>query len=296
MSRSSEETRPAATRACLSDRAPAAVFFHCGLERTGSTYLQKDLFPLLEGIRFVVTKDYARLSEETFAEEALLVSRELNLNENFDEEIGRFAALFADATPVVLFRRHDHWIASQYRRRIRNGFDGPFEELFDLRGDGGILRRDDLRYGRRIERLEACFRRPPIVLLHEWLEEDAVAFGQVLAGTLGASLDARRLSLRRRHASSSDAELRALLKVMKVVDLRRSRRGQGLFRYRVRRFTQDAARYATLFLARSIPGGWVDPVPLIPRERLEEIREYYREDWEQTVAYARDRGAAVGRT
>ncbi len=95
------------------------IIFHVGLGKTGSSYLQQHFFPKLKGIHYIPTSRY-RFSPKIITKrhhQKYLVSREFD--RQFDREVEWFSAMYPDARPVMVLRRHDSWIASQYRRQVK---------------------------------------------------------------------------------------------------------------------------------------------------------------------------------
>ncbi|RLD17565.1 MAG: hypothetical protein DRI36_03430, partial [Caldiserica bacterium] len=98
------------------------VYFHVGLGKTGSKYLQFVFFPKLKGIYYIHFSKYKKSKEiikrKNFKK--FLVSREFD--RQFEDEINWFSKDFPDAKPIMVLRRHDSWILSQFKRFIKNGY------------------------------------------------------------------------------------------------------------------------------------------------------------------------------
>ena len=94
------------------------IFFHVGTSKTGSTFLQNRVFPLLKGISYIPTHKYSNIYKEIekIKHLPILVSREFD--RQFEEEIDRFSANYKHVTPIIVFRRHDQYLASQYSDSI----------------------------------------------------------------------------------------------------------------------------------------------------------------------------------
>ena len=108
------------------------IYFHVGLGKTGSTYLQVKFFPKLKGLQYVPTIDYKRYQKviEKSKANKILVSREFD--RQLEDEIKKFAALYPEARIIIVLREHDTWIASQYKRFVKNGFNGSFRKFIDI--------------------------------------------------------------------------------------------------------------------------------------------------------------------
>ena len=95
-----------------------------------------------------------------------------------EREILRFSEKYPDTTPIIVFRRHDSYIASQYRRFVKNGFTGPFQEFFDLQNNKGFFKKSDLNYKNQVELLKNTLIKDPIVFTYKDFKENNQKFIQ----------------------------------------------------------------------------------------------------------------------
>ena len=111
------------------------IFFHVGISKTGSTFLQQRVFPYVKNIEYIPTHKYRQISDEIkkVKNGPILVSREFD--RQFEREVDIFTKHHKNVTPIIVFRQHDQYLASQYRRFIKNGFKGEVESFFDLEND-----------------------------------------------------------------------------------------------------------------------------------------------------------------
>ncbi len=88
------------------------IYFHVGLGKTGSTYLQNRFFTKLKGIHYIHTSRYRNSPAliQASDEHKFLVSREFD--QQLEEECRFFSKIFPTAKVIVFLRRHDSWIAS----------------------------------------------------------------------------------------------------------------------------------------------------------------------------------------
>ena len=72
------------------DTASKTIFFHVGTSKTGSTFLQNRIFPLLKGIAYIPTNKYHNIYTEIkkIKQKSILVSREFD--RQFEDEIEKF--------------------------------------------------------------------------------------------------------------------------------------------------------------------------------------------------------------
>ncbi len=262
------------------------IYFHVGTGKTGTTFLQYRVFPKMEGIFYIQRTRYqraARIIQRTHHPK-YLVSREFD--QQLEAEVTAFAQAFPEARPIIVFRRHDSYIASQYRRFVKNGFTGPFEAFFDLKGDAGYFKKQDLDYNRQIRILEKCFAHPPLVLIYEDLKKDPRAFIDQLARYMQVTIDHDSINFRKKHASYSEKQLKAVRNLGQYIDMRKRRVFRNGVLHFIWRLYLGSIRYGALYLARLLPDRFYAGAPLLPDHRLEEVRRHYEEDWQQCLAYA----------
>ena len=87
------------------------VFFHVGVERTGTKYLQKTIFPDYESVHFINRNRYHKATQIIAKREhkRYLVSMELNLSPHFEEEVKSFSNTFPNAKTIMVLRPHEKW-------------------------------------------------------------------------------------------------------------------------------------------------------------------------------------------
>lgn len=158
----------------------AALFFHVGLPKTGTTLLQTEVFPRLRGLVHVNTNiNYGLFAEQDAA--AFLISNETVLGGPFvtrsgswlgDFEVGarNLAAVAPDAGVIIGFREHTSLLRSLYGQHLRDGGGRAFDtSFFDLEKDGGLLKTSDLLFHQRIRLIQRIFSREPFVYFREEL-------------------------------------------------------------------------------------------------------------------------------
>ena len=264
------------------------VFFHVGLGKTASTFLQEQVFPHFTEVEYI-HRDYRYQKSGKIISEGnetrYFVSREFD--QQFEEEVTKFANHHPDTTAIIVFRRQDGWIASQYRRFFKNGHLIPFTEFFDLNNDQGVFKKVDLNYSHYLRMIEENFTKKPLVLFYEDLRQDPVAFINKIADTIGVTYKLSDVNLNPRHSSYSEKQLKALRRVGGFVNIRKDN-VEGKFAYLLTRFYTNFIRYNTLFIAKFLPDAWFGKESLIPKEELERVRTHYQKDWEAVKAYALD--------
>ena len=258
------------------------VFWHAGLPKTGSTYLQRQVLPAVRGIAYVRRHEYPRAAErieQKKREADVVYSRELD--RGLVAEADRLSRSHPEARPILVLRRHDELIASLYRYGLKHGRGWAFREFFDLDGDRGRKKQNQLRMRDKIELLADRFRHPPFLLFYDELRDRPDAFLRRLIGYLGEDPDSVRIPRAARNRSPREKQLKYARRLgARLLPERRSRR------YPVRRLYGRVAYHAILGAARWLPEGPIREEPLIDPAELARIREAYADDWQFCLDYA----------
>ena len=263
------------------------IYFHVGIAKTGTTFLQYRVFPKFEGIYYIQRTRYKRALKIIRAKKhaRYLVSREFDLH--LEQAAESFSSSFPDTKPIIVFRRQDSYIASQYRRFVKNGFTGKFTEFIDLDNDTGFFKKKYLEFFNQIQLLEKYFNPKPLVLFYEDLRSEPVTFIEKLARQLNVSIDIKNVNLDKKHSSYSEKQLKAMMSLGKYINMEKRRLFKNDFLNFFWRLYLGSIRYTTLFLAKFIPQSYFSSEPLINKSDLEKIREYYNKDWEQCIDYSK---------
>ncbi len=271
----------------MSDTSQKQIYFHVGTGKTGTTFLQYRVFPKLKGIYYIQRTRYRRVTKiiNNSHYTRFLVSREFD--QQLEDQVKLFAEEFPNTTPIIVFRKHASYIASQYRRFVKNGFTGRFVDFIDLENDQGYFRKQDLDYSRQIGILEKYFNPKPIVLFYEDFSTDPDAFIDNLAALLDVTINPKDLNLKRKHTSYSEKQLKAILSAGKYINLKKRRVFKNSVLHLFWRFYLGSIRYTILYAANCLPEKYFRKEPLIPKDELEKVRKYYQNDWENCLAYSK---------
>ncbi len=262
------------------------IYFHVGLGKVASTYLQYAFFPKLEGIHYIQRTRYKRSKSIIQGTDysKYLVSREFD--QQLENEVRDFSATFPNARPILLLRRNDGWIASQYRRYVKNGGSKSFTAFFDVTGDTGFWKHTDLLFYPKIEVLEQCFEHKPLVLFHETLQTNPDAFFGQLAAYMGVSYQPEAISLSPIHRSYTDKQLRFIHSVSAYFFKENPQWHSNPVIHWIERRARLLLSYIILYTALIIPEKWVNQRPLVPASELEKIKIHFAEDWKKCQEYA----------
>jgi hypothetical protein len=268
-----------------SPRVPE-IFFHVGLGKTGSTYLQERFFPALKGIHYIPTLHYKKSKEiiPTLSAQKILVSREFD--RQFDTEVKWFSETYPDARMIIFLRRHDSWIASQYRRFVKNGLPLSFTQFMDVEHNKGYWDKKELDFHAKLMFAEKHLTQKPLVLFYEDFKKDSLSVLDRMTEWMGASYDKATLNTAVKHASYNEKQLKIMRRVGRLVLNPTPKPIKNKVLRFLRRLWYMSWRYTILYSSLLVPGFMVSKKPLIASTELEKVREFMQTDWERCREYA----------
>lgn len=206
------------------------------------------------------------------------------MDRQFFTEMEKMAKRFPKVKIIIVFRRHDEWIASQYRRHIKNGFPGSFEDFIDLKKDSGAWKQKDLYFRPMLDFILENFEAKPLVLDSRLLKEKPDTFLKAIAQYCHADFKIDQINLKPKHKSYSPTQLKLKRKYnAKWFSYDQPQPENRLQKWLFRR-SQMLKSYFFLYLAPVFMKNKVSNEPLIAKSSLESVRNFYSEDW----AYIQD--------
>ncbi len=262
------------------------VYFHVGLGKTGTTYLQYNFFPKMRDICYIQRTRYTKSHKIINRRKCdkYLVSREFD--RQFDREVKKFAEKFPGAKPIIVLRRQDSWIASQYRRFIKNGRQYSFTEFIDVENNNGVWDRDELLFHCRIKFLEEQFKTIPLVLLHDDLKKDPWRFFDSICEYTGGRYERKHISLNPSHKSYSLKQLKYLKRLSPYLVRSQPKPASNKVWHWLRYRSRWLLLHLVLYISALLPEKAVENDVLIAPEELEKVRKAYEKDWSKCVEYA----------
>ena len=262
------------------------IFFHVGLGKTGSTYLQYKVFPKFKNIHYIQRNKYKksfRIIRNTNLER-YLVSSEFDVQYTY--QLHRIAKEFPEAGIIVVLRRQDSWLASEYRRYVKNGISVNFNEFVDLENDTGVWKQKEAYFWPRIELALKLFERKPLVLLHEGLKNHPLSFIRKIAQYTNAQFKKEDISLAPKHKSYGRKQLLIRRRLNKTFTGNIRLSSHKFIAHIQKWLVVKPVRCTVLFLANLVPGKFVSKEDLIPQDYLHKIQKFYQDDWKKCTDYA----------
>lgn len=195
------------------------LFLHVGLHKTGTTYFQSEVFPRWSGLKYLRS-----LTVENFLKtdpgQVCLASREgfsAGVVAHRHEKLSflkRLSAMFPDAGVLISFRDHGSYLNAIYSQYLRYGGTLRLDAFFDLEGDAGYIKREDLLFPDYVDGITEYWGKPPFVFLLSELRQDKQRLFDEMGRFMGVSpptLD--ELSSGRRNVSLGRKQAEALRRI-----------------------------------------------------------------------------------
>ena len=273
------------------------IYFHVGLAKTGSTFLQKNFFPYLKNIKYISTHDYINsidiINKTNY--KSYLISREFD--KQFEREIKKFISYFPDTKIIVVFRRHDQWIASQYKRSVKNGWHWSFKNYYNI-NNKGIWKNSDLTYMNKLKIIKKYSKSKPLILKFEELKKDPFNYLNKISNYTDSKYLKTEISLKTVHKSYSEKQLIFLKKFCKIFKktppiyydyqeitldktISNTNRIKHWLFYRPWWLLFHLVMYTSLLIPKSL----IVKNSLINKNDLAEIKNKFKEDWKKVFEY-----------
>ncbi|MFI5171306.1 MAG: sulfotransferase domain-containing protein [Chitinophagales bacterium] len=264
------------------------IFFHVGLGKTASTYLQNKVFNKLKGLEYIHPTRYKKAFKiiDGSNAEKILLSREMD--RQLEREVKKFSLKYPDTKAIMVLRSNDSWIASQYRRFLKNGYPYTFTQYFDIENDKGYWKISDALFFPKIMILEKYFTQKPLILFYEDMRKDTFSFIDRITKYTGTTYSKDEISLEPHHTSYEEKQLKIMLKVAPGIFTKDPQYKGSAFNIWLRRRSRMLLCYIILYAALLVPKRFVSKTPLIPKEELEKVKQYFKEDWEKCIRYAEE--------
>ena len=251
------------------------VFFHVGLPKTGTTYLQKLVFPNLKGISFYKKRLYDKhhqiIQDSTF--DKYLFSCEFD--KPLKERLLEIKTNYPNAKIIVCFRPQVNWITSRYRYHVRKFGGSTWKQFFSTDGSEAVWKHDELFYTDTVNFIRSHFPDEPLVLNFQLLKTNKDRFWEKIEVYTDTKLD-RSFKNKVVKQNFDDKVLYTLRKFNAWRNYQHlSSKYPKLIR-KIHYKLNELVLHIVVVWARlfSRPSG-----EFIPESAIEEIEKIYKEDW-----------------
>lgn len=271
----------------LKENSPI-VFFHVGLPKTASTFLQRNVFPHFKGIHFVKKHDFKHhdsIIANTSAS-AVLLSIELDLNgKSGYEKMAKIAKDYPGSKPIIVFRQHGSWVGSKYKYYIRKHGALSFEEYFNMDTHNGILSDKDLQFFEKVELLQQHYNQRPLVLFQEEFKNEPIEAIKILADFVGATFDEKDLKIANVKKSYSEHSLYYVRKLNRWYKYDHSHYKTYFFKTFYKKIS-GGVLHSTAFFTGLFEPSKEKAKKVLPKASVKRINDKYADDWKRCIDFA----------
>ena len=260
------------------------IYFHVGLAKTGSTFLQNNFFPKLKDIKYISTHKYWRCINiiKRTNYKSYLISREFD--RQFEFEVKKILKEFPQTKIIVVFRKHDKWISSQFKRYSKNGYHWSFEKFYN-NDNTGFWRKEDMLYSIKVDIIKKYSNNKPLVLRFEELKENPYSYLSKISNYTGSRYSKSDISLNVVHGSWSEKQLIFLKKFCSIFkknppEYYANNKILHWLLYRPWWLLFHFVMYFAYFLPKS----YIIKKPLIDKEYLSKSMKKYDNDWKKILS------------
>ena len=280
----------------MNNASDKTIFFHVGMPKTASTFLQRNVFPKFDGIHFVKKHDFKHRDRiiPHSSHDRILLSIELNLDSKGGiSKVKDVAEKYPNTHPIIVLRKHGPWLRSKYKYYLRKHGDRHFEDYFNLK-DSGYLDTNNLLFFPKIRFLEEQFGKRPLVLFMEELKENPYGVIDLLANHMGATYAPEQIQIETVKKSYSAKQLRVVREFNRAYRYDHSHIQNKTRKFAYKKFG-GMLLHSVAYLSLLIPNSLMKSQQLIPPEKIREVEEAYENDWQQCIEYARQERKLLSR-
>lgn len=268
------------------------IFFHVGLPRAASTFLQYKVFPVLEGIKYIKKHNFKKRDKIILKSgfDKFLLSSEMDIGKkDCYERLKQIANEYPDAKTILVLRKHSSWIKSKYFYYIRKQGSSDFNEFFNFENTGFFLV-EHLECKRKIAIIEKYFKHKPFIIFQEDISKNPVDVIKKLVHFMNVQIDFNKINFKKVNKSFTLYELRSLLYLNKKLKNWPENVKAANFFYKS--FRNLLIRLSVLY--SKVSTLW-SPYPelIIQSELLLKIDAYFKEDWNYCIKYAEENNGTI---
>ncbi len=255
-------------------------YFHLGMSKTASTYLQVYVFPNIPEIKFIRKHNYHLYKTDEPEGKKLLFSNEKD--RNIKKEIAQIKEYRPDSKIIIVFREHFDWIKSKYKYYIRKFGHRKFSSYYN-----GVLIPElgmhEMYYSDIIKTLNEAFPNRCLFMTYKMFKKEPVLFYSKLHSFLGTETNTEYAKKVVKPAFSNRQLyfIRRFNRIYKYKPSKHPSRFARKVHYKYREFLLHIIG----FFSKFIPSGHRSVDKELNKEK-EKIRNRFREDWQKVEEYA----------
>jgi hypothetical protein len=140
------------------------IIIHIGLPKTGTSYLQVDVFPNIPNLQVLRGWESFRDLIDIPKDQRIMISDEYfsckmfteGIYSQLEDRIKRIKNVFNNPIVIVGFRKQQEFVLSYYKQYLHGGGDLDIHDVFNIQ-NSGILKLEDLYYKNWLDTIEENF-------------------------------------------------------------------------------------------------------------------------------------------
>ena len=261
------------------------IYFHVGLAKTGSTFLQNNFFPKLKNIKYINTHKYRRCIDiiNNTNYDSYLISREFD--RQLEGEVKKILNHFPETKIIIVFREHKKWISSQFKRFSKNGYHFKFEDFYN-NTNSGYWKNEYMIYIDKINIIKKYSKYDPLVLNFDELKINPHSYLSKISEYTNSNYSKSNISLNVVHKSYSEKQLIFLKGFCRI------------FKPNPPKYYADNKLkhwlyfrpwwllfHLVMYVAYFLPKNMIVKKPLIDNNYLKKTMKKYKSDWDEILKY-----------
>ncbi|MFW5890171.1 MAG: sulfotransferase family protein [Marinilabiliaceae bacterium] len=257
------------------------VFFHLGLPKTGSTFLQRRIFPYIPGIHFFKKhhfRKYHDLKPVNGEKYFFTFEKDINVKPEMDEIKKKFPE---NSYVILVFRPHYSWIVSKYKNYIRKFGHLNFDQYFSTTKKDCYLDIGPDFYSSIADYATKLFNGRVLLLNYEELKQSPENFMQKIYNFMGLNEEEVIISRKILKPSFSDNQLVILRKFNRLIQYKKLNspiRTVNQIYYKIHHFLL----HTVAFFAQFVPINTKDFKKEIASGK-DKIEAFFKNDWENMM-------------
>jgi len=124
-------------------------------------------------------------------------------------------------------------------------------------------------------------------LIYEDLKKDSHHFINKIATLLNSEIKINEINTKKKHASYNTKQLKTIIFFSKILNLKKRRVFTNIIFHFIWRILMGSIRYSILYISYLIPDLFYNKKPLVTDIKLNEIKEYFKNDWNKCLDYSK---------
>ena len=261
------------------------IYFHVGLAKTGSTFLQNNFFPKLQNIKYICTHKYRRCIDiiNNTNYDSYLISREFD--RQLEGEVKKILNHFPETKIIIVFREHKKWISSQFKRFSKNGYHFKFEDFYN-NANSGYWKNEDMIYIDKINIIKKYSKYDPLVLNFDELKINPHSYLTKISEYTNSNYKKSNISLNVVHKSYSEKQLIFLKGFCRILKPNPPKYyADNKLKHWLYFRPWWLLFHLVMYVAYFLPKNMIVKKPLIDNNYLEKTMKKYKSDWEDILKY-----------